>query len=111
MIADAPRVLDTDDLVQLDGDQVVIAYPFASARTPFVVRLQSGADRYACCAIDALGIAPMLGEPVRVLSGCHHCRESLTFEVGPDGPEPDAEGVMAWVETRREGERRIATAL
>ena len=37
--------------------------------------------------------------------------ESLVFAVGAKGPGPDADAVMAWVETRREGERRIATAL
>lgn len=53
----------------------------------------------------------MLGEPVRVMSECHHCHEPLTLAVGADGPGPDAAGVMAWVETWREGERRIATSL
>jgi hypothetical protein len=55
------EALDAEDLMQVTGDAVVIAYPFSSAPTPFVVRL-----------------------------------------VG---------GVMVWVETRRDGQRRISTSL
>jgi hypothetical protein len=105
------RTLDAEDLVQLDDDKVVVAYPFCAAPTTFRVRLASGADRYACCAIDALGVAAMLGEMVHVASECHHCHEPLAFTVAAEGPTADAAGVMAWVESRQEGQRRIATSL
>jgi alkylmercury lyase-like protein len=110
-VAETVRALDAVDLLQLDGERIVVAYPFCAAPTPFRVRLTAGTERYACCAIDALGVAPMLGEPVRVISECHHCHEPLAFAVGTEGPGPDGAGVMAWVETWREGERRIATSL
>ena len=110
-VAETVRALDAVDLLQLEGDRIVVAYPFCAAPTPFRVRLTPGTERYACCAIDALGVAPMLGEPVRVMSECHHCHEPLTFGVGTEGPGPDAAGTMTWVETWREGERRIATSL
>jgi len=103
--------LDEDDLIQVTGDHVVVAYPFSTARTPFVVRLANGAERYACCAIDALGIAPMLGQPVHVRSECHHCRMPREFSTSPHGPGTDAEGVMVWIENRAEGQRRISTSL
>ena len=88
-----------------------MAYPFSAAPTAFVVRLADDRERYACCAIDALGVAPMLGESVHVRSQCHHCGATLEFDVAPTGPAADAEGVMVWVGVRGEGERRIATSL
>ena len=65
--------LDGEDLIQLRGDRVEVAYPFSAIPTAFTVRFAGGAERYACCAIDALGMAPMLGEPVHIASHCHHC--------------------------------------
>jgi len=56
--------LDEDDLIQIRDGLVDVAYPFSAFPTPFVVQLANGQERCACCAIDALGIAPMLG------SGC-----------------------------------------
>src|SRR5215470_19253963 len=54
--ADLAR-LDTDDLIQIRDGRVDIAYPFSAASTPFLVQLGDGQARYACCAIDALGLA------------------------------------------------------
>lgn len=102
--------LDEDDLIEVRDGRVQIAYPFSAAPTSFVVRLAGGQERYACCAIDALGVAPMVGQPVHVRSRCHHCGTSLEFVVTPDGPEPEAREVMVWVGKRWEGERRIATS-
>ena len=101
--------LDEDDLIQIRDGQVEIAYPFAARPTPFVVRLAAGGERYACCAIDALGMAPMLGQHVEVAGPCHHCGAPLAFTVSPDGPSLSAEGVMVWVGRRCEGERRALT--
>ena len=103
--------LDEEDLIQVTDEHVVVAYPFSAIPTPFVVRLAAGPERYACCAIDALGIAPMLGQPVHVRSECHHCRMPLEFSARPEGPGRDAEGAMVWIETRAAGQRRIATSL
>ena len=103
--------LDEEDLIQVTDEHVVVAYPFSAIPTPFGVRLAAGPERYACCAIDALGIAPMLGQPVHVRSECHHCRMPLEFSTPPEGPGRDAEGVMVWIEKRAEGQRQIATSL
>ncbi len=103
--------LDEEDLIQVTDEHVMVAYPFSATPTAFVVRLADGRARYACCAIDALGIAPMLGQPVHVRSECHHCRMPLEFSASPDGPGPDADGVVVWVEKRTEGQRRISTSL
>ncbi len=103
--------LDEDDLIEVRDGRVEIAYPFSAAPTPFVVRLAGRQERYACCAIDALGVAPMLGQRVHVRSQCHHCGTPLEFVATPDGPAPEAREVMLWVGKRWEGERRIATSL
>ncbi len=103
--------LDGDDLIRIRGGQVDIAYPFSAAPTPFVVRLPGGEERYACCAIDALGIAPMLGQRVEIRSRCHHCKTPLEFRAAPDGPGTDADGVMLWLGKRAEDRRRVADSL
>jgi hypothetical protein len=103
--------LDEDDLIQIREGLVDVAYPFSAFPTPFVVQLADGQDRYACCAIDALGIASMLGQRVRVRSRCHHCGEPLELGVDQAGSGLEAEAVMVWVGKQGEGERRAAISL
>ena len=108
--ADLAR-LDKDDLIQIRDGLVDVAYPFSAFLTPFVVELADGQARYACCAIDALGIAPMLGRRVRIRSRCHQCGEPLELRVDPVGSGLEAEGVMVWVGKQGDGERRASTSL
>jgi hypothetical protein len=103
--------LDADDLIQLDGDRVEVAYPFSARPTGFVVRLARGHDRFCCCAIDALGIAPMVREPVLVRAGCHQSGSVLELSVTPEGPGFEARDVMVWVGQRGEGDRRATDFL
>lgn len=103
--------LDEEDLIQVREGRVDIAYPFSTIPTAFVVQLADGRERYACCAIDALGTAPMLGQRVRIRSQCYHCKTPLELSAGPDGPGSDATGVMVWIGKRAGGQRRIATSL
>jgi hypothetical protein len=67
---EAAATLARHDLVHHDarGDAVAVAYPFSAAPTRHHVRLDAGAEVFAMCAIDALGIAFMLGEPTTVNS-------------------------------------------
>jgi hypothetical protein len=108
--ADLAR-LDADDLIQIREGLVDMAYPFSAFPTPFVVQLADGQARYACCAIDALGIAPMLGQRVRIQSRCHHCGEPLELWVDPAGSGLDTEGVMVWVGKQEYGKWRASTSL
>jgi hypothetical protein len=111
-IREALGKLDEEDLVQIRAGRVHIAYPFSAAPTPFVVDLGRGrGERFACCAIDALGLAPMLEQPVRIRSRCHHCGMPLALLIDPAGPEPAAAGVMVWVGKRAEDERRACDSL
>ncbi len=103
--------LDADDLIQIRNGLVDVAYPFSAFPTPFVVQLADGQERYACCAIDALGIAPMLGQRVRIRSRCHHCGEPVELWVDQAGSGLEAEGAMVWVGKQCEGERRASTSL
>ena len=99
---DALIALDDDDLIRVRAGQIDLAYPFSASPTSFVVRLADGKERYACCATDALGIAPMIGQPVEVRSSCHHCNAALTFSATPQGPGPEAHGIMLWFGKRVE---------
>jgi hypothetical protein len=104
--------LDETDLLRIDAGQVDLAYPFSVSSTPFRVNLGQGrGDRYVCCAIDALGIAPMLGCPVRIQSQCHHCREPMELSVNPSGPGAETLAVMVWVGKRAEDERRACDSV
>jgi hypothetical protein len=103
--------LDEEDLIQVSDDRVDLAYPFSALPTAFVVHLPGRGDRYACCAVDALGVAPMLGQPVGIRSRCHHCGEPLELSADPFGPGLDTQGVMVWVGKPSEGERRVSTSL
>ena len=100
--------LDEDDLIQIREGRVDLAYPFSATPTSFVVHLSGRGDRYVCCAIDALGVAPMLGEAVGIRSRCHHCGEPLEFSADPLGPGAGAEGVMMWAGKRCDGEQQRA---
>jgi len=54
--------LHTADVVRLDpAGQIRVAYPFSASPTRHRVRLTGGIEVSAMCAIDALGIPPMLG--------------------------------------------------
>ena len=99
-LANALAALDDEDLIRVRAGQIDIAYPFSAVPTPFRLRLSAGRERYACCATDALGIAPMVGEPVEITSSCHHCGDPLKFAATPHGVGLDAEGVMVWIGNR-----------
>ena len=99
---DALVRLDDEDLIRISDGHVDLAYPFSASPTPFVVGFQDGRERHVCCAIDALGIAPMVGQPVEIRSRCHHSGAPLRFATTPEGPGPGAAGVMLWVGNRTE---------
>jgi Alkylmercury lyase len=87
---------DDEDIIRVRAGQIDLAYPLSALPTPFRVRLPRGRQRYACCATDALGMAPMVGGSVEIESTCHHCGEALKFTATPHGVGPEAEGVMVW---------------
>ena len=108
--AAAVNELEARDLVYVSDGRVVLAYPWSATPTPFVTVLADGRERWACCAIDALGVPAMLGETVTVRTGCHHCDERLELTVTPRGPA-DNTSVMAWVGERGDLRGKACTAL
>ena len=110
-VHDVLSALDGDDLIRVREGRVDIAYPFSAVPTPFVVRLPDRTERYTCCAIDALGVAPMLGQRVHIRARCHDCNTPLDFSTGPDAPGPEADGVMVWVEKMAENRGRVLDSL
>lgn len=110
-LRDALVSLDDEDLIRIRANQIDLAYPFSASPTPFVVRLADGKERYACCATDALGIAPMIGEAVEVRSSCHHCHAALTFSATPEGPRPEVDEIMLWFGKRVEDQCKAFDSL
>jgi hypothetical protein len=108
-VRDGLARLDEEDLILLEDGVVRLAYPFSGDPTAFTIVLPDGGTRFVCCAVDALGIAPMLGQPIEVRSRCHHCGGPIGFPVGPEGPGPGAAGVMVWIGRRDPDERRACT--
>jgi hypothetical protein len=50
------------DVIRLDPDgRIRVAYPFSAVPTRHQVRLASGVQVHAMCAVDAIGMAAMLG--------------------------------------------------
>ncbi|HEY3068218.1 MAG TPA: organomercurial lyase [Methylomirabilota bacterium] len=103
--------LHDDDLIRIHEGWIDVAYPFSAASTSFLVGLPEGGHRYACCATDALGFAPMIGTRVAISSRCHRSGAPLAFDVTPDGPEPDAASVMLWVGQRGDAPCRAIDGL
>jgi hypothetical protein len=87
----ALATLSREDLVHHDSETgaVLVAYPFSGRPTAHQVRFEDGGEAFAMCAIDALGIAPMLGEPIEITS-----RDPLTDEEIRVAHEP--EGRAGW---------------
>ena len=110
-VAMTVATLSDEDLLILRGDRIELAYPFSAPATPFVVRRADGRERFTCCAIDALGIAPMLNEDVEIVTHCHHCKAPLRLAVSPKGPSPDVHDVMVWVTRLRPDDGRACAVL
>ncbi len=85
----AERALETlrrHDLVHLDRNgEIAVAYPFSGRPTAHRIRFQTGHEAFAMCAIDALGIASMLGEPTEILSADPLNGETIRVRVAPSG--------------------------
>jgi Alkylmercury lyase len=73
------------DLIQTDGnDRLTVAYPFSAEPTRHRVTLHGGRSFHAMCAIDALGIPYMLGEPGEIQSREPETDRLVRVSVDPD---------------------------
>jgi hypothetical protein len=77
--------LDREDFLTLGPDgKIRAAYPFSATQTPHRVQISGGAEVWSMCAIDALGIAAMLGRDVVITSTDPVTGEPVTVTAGPD---------------------------
>jgi hypothetical protein len=62
-------LLHAADFLRLDSGGVIdAAYPFSATPTAHLVQIQDGPAVFSICAIDALGIAAMVGRSVTIRS-------------------------------------------
>jgi hypothetical protein len=84
---DARAALDkltvADWIARDEHGRVIALYPFSPEPTDVRVAI-GGVERHAMCAIDALGVAPMLDRPVTVTSACPICDAEVHINVAPD---------------------------
>lgn len=95
---DVLATLAREDLVHVDGSAaVIVAYPFSGRPTAHRVELD-GQVVYAMCALDALGITPMLGTAIAIDSRDPLTGDAIHVDVTSDGEAswmPDAAVVVA----------------
>lgn len=86
-VEDAMSGLAARDLVHRHPGTgtVAVAYPFSAAPTRHRVRLSTGVEVFAMCAIDALGIAFMLDQPTTVRSADPETAQTIEVTVRPNG--------------------------
>lgn len=98
---DAEHALGTlarEDLVHRGADgEISVAYPFSGRPTAHRVRFPGGHEVDAMCALDALGIAPMFGEPIEIQSRDPLSGDEIRARVAPGAAEwsPDSAVVIA----------------
>jgi hypothetical protein len=87
--ADPEKVLadlHAADFLRLDeAGRIRAAYPFSADRTAHVVHIAGGPRVFAMCAIDALGIAAMLGTDVTIRSADPAADNPITVTVPAQG--------------------------
>jgi Alkylmercury lyase len=79
----AQRVL----VLEPDGVSIRMAPPFSGVPTQHVV-IVNGTKYFANCAWDSFGIPAALHRPGQVHSRCEQSGESLSLEIGLEGPPP-----------------------
>jgi len=72
------------DLVVLDGDRIVGAYPFTDRDMGHHVTLD-GRVLNAMCAVDALGIGAMTDRDIAIASCCRHCGAPIRIATRDQG--------------------------
>jgi hypothetical protein len=100
----ALETLAREDLVHLQAGEIAVAYPFSGRATAHRVRFQRGNEVDAMCAIDALGIAPMFGEPIEITSRDPLSEVQIRVRLEPDGDgewHPQTAVVVAGVMDRQ----------
>ena len=98
------RELRRRDLVVLDGERIVGAYPVTDQDTDHQVTL---AERTlnAMCAVDALGMGAMTDRDLEVASRCRHCGASIRITTRDRGRASaciEPRSAVVWLSVRSE---------
>jgi hypothetical protein len=102
--AEALRELAAVDVVALDTDgNLVGAFPLSAVPTRHQVHLGDGRLLHAMCAVDALGIPAMLGQPGVVVSTDPTTGETITVRVSDRGIDVDPPGAVVLLATAGAG--------
>lgn len=92
------------DLIVLDGERIVGAYPFSDRDTGHRVTLD-GHVLNAMCAVDALGIGAMTDRDVAIVSRCRHCGVPIRITTRDRGrvlAEVEPRAAVMWQSVRYE---------
>jgi hypothetical protein len=104
---DAFAALAREDLAHLGTDgEISVAYPFSGLPTRHGVTLGGETEAWAMCAIDALGMAAMLGKAVEVRSRDPVTEEPIEISLAPQGEQqwrPPRDGRSGGQSVRRSG--------
>jgi mercury(II) reductase len=93
------------DLLVLDGDKIVGAYPFADGDTGHRVTL-NGRVINAMCAVDALGIGAMTERDITIASHCRRCDRPIRIATRDQGrvlAQVEPQAAVMWQSVRYEG--------
>ena len=93
------------DLVLLDGEWIVGAYPFTDKDTDYRVTLDRRVLN-ATCAIDALGIGAMTDRDITIASRCRHCGAPIRIATRNQGrmlARVELKTSVMWQNVRYEG--------
>lgn len=74
-------LLHDADIILAKNGSIASAYPFSASETRHRIVFNDGHAAYALCAVDALGIAFMLGEDITIQSRCPDCERDLSIVV------------------------------
>lgn len=81
------ELADRDFLCLDDARRITAAYPFSALPTAHRVQIAGGASAYAMCAIDALGIAPMVDSKAVIQSADPSTGQPITVTVDGSNSE------------------------
>jgi len=93
------------DLLVLDGDKIVGAYPFTDGDTGHRVTL-NGRVINAMCAVDALGIGAMTERDITIASRCRHCDRPIRIATRDQGSvlaQVEPQAAVMWQSVHYEG--------
>lgn len=99
------------DFLSVDENGVRAAYPFSLRPTRHQVAIGGGPTVWAMCAIDALGIAPMLGRATTITSTDPITGQTITVSATPAAPAPEWQPTSSVVFVGRRDAKGPAAAI